>query len=341
MIATKDLLRALSTVRPVVDAKSSIPILSHALLRAVRGELSATATDLTTILIDRCAFDGPDLAVAVPVKDLIARVKAMPGPTVGLEVKGRTLTITSGTARAVVEGLPADDFPSIPTPDGKALDLGPLGALAKRIAHAMSQDSTRPHVHGALLEVGSGRVTLTATDGHRLAQASAPAGDGWCKAILPFAAVRALARFKGSVSAYAGPKFGHFASGTTTVACKFTDAKFPPYDQVIPTSSGRVVRGDIRAALASVPPNDVNRKTGAGGGIELRVAPGIVRIVSNYGSADAAVDYAGPEFRIGVNHLYLTDALVDGAELRFGDTDLDPIRIDAPDYLAVVMPMRM
>lgn len=335
MMQRKDLLRILSAVRPVVDAKSSaLPILSHVLLRAVRGELSATATDLTTILIDRCAFDGPDLAVVVPAKDLIARVRAMPGPTIGLEVSGRVLTITSGNARAVVEGLPAEDFPSIPKADGKTLDLEQLGALAKRIAHAMSGDFTRPHVHGALLEVGSGRVTLTATDGHRLAQASAPAGDGWCKAILPFAAVRALARVKGLVGAVVGPTFGHFACGLTGVACKFTDATFPPYDQTIPTSSGRVVRGDIRAALASVPPNDR-------GGVELRVAPGVVRIASNYGSVDAAVDYGGPEFRIGVNHRYLTEALVADAELRFGDTDLDPIRIDAPDYLAVVMPMRL
>lgn len=128
------------------------------------------------------------------------------------------------------------------------------------VKRTISKDETRPHLAGAMIELGEAGLTAVTTDGHRLskyqagwvsAQAmgdNAPAWSGLVGALIASgdveAILRALPRAKRDLTGL----FCHVAileteatfriargeqTGTTIVA-RIVDAKFPPYDQVIP-----------------------------------------------------------------------------------------------------------
>src|ERR1700755_933943 len=82
VIPKKDLLRLVARCQGVADKKSAMPALANVLLSAEGNTLRVAATDLylsvsgqTTAEVNRAG------SVAVPARDLLERVKAMPeGP---------------------------------------------------------------------------------------------------------------------------------------------------------------------------------------------------------------------------------------------------------------------
>ena len=77
----------------------------------------------------------------------------------------------------------ADDFPELPTEiDGTEIafadgeenlpDSNALNEMISKTIFAVSRDETRPVLNGVLWQIGEGRMTMVATDGHRLVKYS-------------------------------------------------------------------------------------------------------------------------------------------------------------------------
>ena len=375
ILAKKDLLRLFGRTQGVADKKSTMPILSNVLIQAeTGGVLRASATDLFMAVTAHATGEVVRAgALAVPAKDLIERVKAMPeGPVQITATEGSTAQIKAVGARREfrLRGMPGEDFPALPKPDAKAnanqISPATLAELIAKTHFSISTDETRPHLNSALLEWDGDVVRMVTTDGHRLSKHEMPA-DGGQKAsfslLIPLKGITELRRLCDEAKADKGDKEGStlkllrggpnvfFVRDDTTLAIKLVDAQFPPYQQVIPQKTESKVRVS-RAALTDVLRAMSIAASERTGSVKLSLSKGTMRVTSeNPDSGDAfdelPVEYGGADMTIGFNVRYILDVLaaLDEEDVLVGlSGELDPVVVEpASDrkFLAIVMPMRI
>jgi DNA polymerase-3 subunit beta len=361
-VAKKDLLRFVARAQAIADKKSTMPVLSNVLLEtAGKGGLSVSATDLYLSIAGSVPAEVKKAgSVAVPARDLLERVKAMPDGPLQLVSEGgggATVLRGAGTARRyTLRSQAAAEFPKLPRPADNAprFELGAdvLAALIGHTQFSISPDDTRPNLNSALFEWQGDRVRMVTTDGHRLSKAelTVKAGAGDATLLLPLKAVVELRRMAEEAGAEAGKEGGKdgatarpvaltasgpnafFEVGGALFGVKLVDAQFPSYQQVIPQQSersARVPRLAFSDALRAVSLAASERT----GGVKLTLSKGLMRITSESpesgdGLDELPIDYAGKDVTIGFNARYFLDvlgALDDEEEVVLGFSgELDP-----------------
>lgn len=379
-VAKKDLLKLVARMQGVAERKSTMPVLANVLL-AVDGPnaLRLAATDLYLSLLGRMPAEvAKPGSVAVSAKDLFERVKMMPdGPIVIATQDNATTTLkASGSARRyTLRGMPGDDFPPLPQPaEGSptlALDVDVLSELIQKTHFSVSTDETRAHLNSALFEWDGEVVRMVTTDGHRLSKVDVKVSGRQASAtmLIPLKAIQELRRLCDEMLAEGGgaekkPELlitqsgssAFFQGAGTTFSVKLVDAQFPPYAQVIPQSSDKVVRAPRTAfadALRAVSVAASERT----GGVKLSLTKGSMRITSESpesgdGFDEIPVEYGGPNMSIGFNAKYFLDVLaaINDEEVAIGlSGELDPAVLRPAgatttsdrQFLAVIMPMRI
>lgn len=383
-VAKKDLLKIVARMQGVAERKSTMPVLANVLLALDGNTLRLAATDLYLSLMGRVPADiAKPGSVAVSAKDLFERVKMMPdGPVVISSQDNATTTIkASGTARRyTLRGMPGDDFPPLPQPaEGSptlAIDVEVLSELIAKTHFSISTDETRAHLNSALFEWEGDVVRMVTTDGHRLSKVDVKVAGRQASAtmLIPLKAIHELRRLcdemisegvpAGSDGEKKKPELlitqsgasAFFQGGGTTFSVKLVDAQFPPYSQVIPQTSERVVRAP-RTALADALKAVSVAASERTGGVKLSLSNGSMRITSESpesgdGFDEIPVEFSGPNMSIGFNAKYFLDVLaaINDEEVSIGlSGELDPAVLrpagasTSPDrqFLSVVMPMRI
>jgi DNA polymerase III subunit beta len=247
-IETELLTRALAVVSKAIDRKASIPALSHVLVKSADLALELTGTDLelaTTIRVPLLAAPGR-FAFVAPAAALEGIAKKIKAERISIDPADHEITIRGGRARFVLPTLPVDDFPDFEQPSAEAarfaLEPHLVAGLLEAVSFAIARDSTRFYLQGVFLALEGAELVAVATDGHRLARASAAAPEGlqdMPAVILPRTFVDELARLAKAASlpiALAISRSRVSAStAATTVASKVIDGTFPDYRRVVPT----------------------------------------------------------------------------------------------------------
>jgi len=375
--AKKDLLKLVNRMQAVAEKKSTMQVLSNVLLAAEgNGQLRLAATDLYLGLLGRIeASIAKPGSVAVPAKDLFERIKNMPdGPIViATQDNGQTTLKAQGTARRyTLRGVPGEDFPPLPQPQegspSYSLDVLALKELMDKTHFSISTDETRAHLNSALFEWDGETVRMVTTDGHRLSkmEVKVPGKQASTSMLIPLKAINELRRLcdealaesgdKATISIVESGSSAFFQTGGITFSVKLVEAKFPPYSQVIPQNTDKIVRSPrsgLQDALRAVSIASSERTFG----VKLSVQKGTMRITSESpesgeGFDELPVDYTGPNLSIGFNAKYFLDVLAaltdDEVELALSG-ELDPAVVrpstatkkEGRDFLAVVMPMRI
>jgi len=168
----ENLNKGLSLVSRLVTSKAQLPVLNNILLVTDKGRLKLSATNLETgINYWLGAKIEKEGAISVPAKTLTEFVSLLPLEKVQLEVKESTLSIVSGSYSANLVGLPASEFPIIPTLKEEKTFSFSSENLLKGISQtifAASQDEGRPVLTGVLFQIKDDHLVLVATDGYRL-----------------------------------------------------------------------------------------------------------------------------------------------------------------------------
>lgn len=381
VIAKKDLERLVGRCQGVADKRSAMPALSNVLLAAEGNTLHVSATDMFLSVSGHVAAEVTTSgSIAVPARDLLERIKHMPDGRVQIATgqgASTTLKAVGSPRRYTLLGIPGTDFPALPKPEVGAatlsLPVDLLRTLIGRTHFSISPDETRAHVNSALFEWSGDRVRMVTTDGHRLSKMEAvvEGSNATATMLIPLKAVHELRRLcdeARSASAgggddtkdpviqisQSGPN-AFFEIAGTRFSVKLVDAQFPPYSQVIPRSSERIIRAprkQLADALDAVRLAASDRT----GGVKVSTAAGLLRITSESpesgnGFDELPVDYQGTEVTIGFNAKYFLDVLgaLEGEdEVLLGISgELDPATVrpasESPlsDYVAVVMPMRI
>ncbi|MEM1415369.1 MAG: DNA polymerase III subunit beta [Myxococcota bacterium] len=373
-IQKRELFRGLQRTHGVADRKSSMPILSNVLLTTESNDvLRLAATDLYLGVTSTVAASvNQPGSIAVAARTLYDIVRALPEGEITLEVgQNQAVAIRSGRIRYSIPGLPGEDFPPLPNPDG--VDMTGLGAAALHelialTSYSMSTDDTRPHLAGTLFEGEGEMLRMVTTDGHRLSKAEAKAAEGAAlafKMLVPHKGIGELKKLLDDLKSAKTPdgpvkvEVGTDAAGNAffrspdvQLSVKLADEQFPPYSKVIPQQQDKRVVADRGRLVDSL--KRISLVTSdKSGGVTLQIEDGLVRIKSQSsdvgeGIEEVEVDYAGEGVAIGFNAKYLLDALgalpQDEVALELSGT-LDPGVVkpvgEGADFVGVIMPMRI
>src|SRR5580765_6351982 len=182
-VAKADLQKELQLCQGVVEKRSTIPILSNVLLKAADGRLQIAATDLDVTILSSCAAKVTTAGgVTIEAKRLFDIVRSMPDEEVRVQMQeNNQMLIESGTAKFRLLGLPAEDYPTLPTvtaSESYTIPLDELKTMVAKVRFAITHEETRFQLNGALLKVQPTKMEMVATDGHRMALINFPQGNG-------------------------------------------------------------------------------------------------------------------------------------------------------------------
>ena len=361
-ISRDALLKPLNLVAGVVERRQTLPILSNVLLSLEGGQLALTGTDLEVELVGRVSVSGAsvDGEITVPARKLVDICKSLPdGSEIEFSLEAGKATVKAGRSRFTLSTLPASEFPSVEeTPGELSLEMpqASVKRLIERTAFAMAQQDVRYYLNGMLLEIRSGRLSMVATDGHRLALCTAAesvdAGDA--AVIIPRKGVLELARLlegEESIRLVIGSNHVRAVNTQYTFTSKLVDGKFPEYERVLPKSPDKSVVGD-RLALKQAFTRTAILSNEKYRGVRLKLSNDTLEITANNPEQEQAeemvsVDYQGAELEVGFNVSYLLDVLsvLNGSQVRLSLADSASSALleeaEAGDSLYVVMPMRL
>lgn len=357
-----ELLNELVPMQGIVERRTTIPVLSHLLLRAVDDRLELAATDLEVSLTSSCEGEvAEEGAIAIQAKKLLEIVRASEGEEVTLRIDQEgTLTILAGKSQFKMRGLPAEDFPTLPSiaqEEPTVVPFATFKGMVGKIFFAISSEESRFQLSGALMKPGGGALALVATDGHRLALVeSEVAGLAETDGVLvPRKALQELQRFESPLDLEFRQSEHHlsFTVGARQLICRILEGTFPDYERVIATDNDKLLVID-RKHLAGVV-HRVSLLTGdRSRAIRLEVQSGqLVFSATNPDLGEAteevACDYEGEDLQIGVNPDYLVQFLnaaeTDQVRLELKDENSQCVAypVDGQDkrYVCVIMPIRL
>jgi len=358
------LLPALMRGTGVVERRQTLPILGNFYLSAGEaGVVELVGTDLELEIRTRfsATVKGPG-TLTLPARKITDICRALPdGADVRIKAEGDKVVVSSGRGRYTLSTLPADGFPLMQQEvDGTCLELqqGQLRKLLEKTAFAMAQHDVRYYLNGLLLEVGPGRLTAVATDGHRLAKVEIDCENDvteTSQVILPAKTVAEVKRLLVGSDDPARIRLSErtieLQMGEAQVTSKLIDGRYPEYDRVIPRSPERLAVAD-RSALRQALTRTAILSNEKYKGVRVTFDAGLLRLQAHNPEQDEAeeeleLDYSGEATTIGFNVSYVMDILnaLDKEEVEIAFTDGNSSALwsnkGVDNEVYVVMPMRL
>lgn len=373
-VSQENLHRALGLVSRAVATKTTMPVLNNVLLATEDGKLRVAATNLELAITVRigCTVEGEG-AVTIPAKSLTEWVNTLPNDTVTLATDARlALTLQSGRNRSTIRGIDAEDFPITPSVgDGvgptAVVDATYFREMIGHVAFAAATDESRPVLTGIHLRMEGGTITLSATDGFRLAirdgELAQPVAET-TSIIVPARAMNELARVLGDaeepVELTVTPNRNQLLvrAGSIEFATRLIDGTFPEVRQLLPkqyTTRTVVSREGFagamrRASIFAREANDVVKIQVTRGDEEfspgtMQVSANAAEVGDNMSDVDASIE--GPGGVIAFNVRYVGDVLgalrtAQVAVEMQGPNNAGVLRpVGTADAVYVIMPMHL
>jgi DNA polymerase-3 subunit beta len=363
------LLRALGHVQSVVERRNTIPILSNVMLKAEKGKLALSATDMDIEIVERTdaavSREGAATAPAHTLYDIVRKLRE--GAQVELEATGDrgSLTLRSGRSTFTLACLPPEDYPLMTggdLPHSFSLTATELKALIDRTRFAISTEETRYYLNGIYLHATKSNevavMRAVATDGHRLARVEIMMPDGaggMPGVIVPRKTVQEVRKLleetEEDVQVGLSDTKIRFQLGAGILTSKLIDGTFPDYDRVIPTGNDKILEVDCKAFAEAVD-RVATISTEKSRAVKLTIERGALTLSAvspENGSASEEIEvrYGSTPIEIGFNSRYLLDIAEqiegEGAQFSMADAGSPTIVRDASDgsALYVLMPMRV
>ncbi len=372
-ITRENLQQGLASVGASIPTRTTLPVLSNILVEADASGVRMSGTDLDIAVSLQVPADVEEEgALTVPAKKLQELARELPEHPVKVVTKGDRLELTCGKASFKLNGMPRDEFPTFPSVNFAQSWKVPgrmLQSLIKQTSFAVSTEESRPILNGVLWQLGENDMRMVATNGHRLARMTVSAhgpGSPRVDLIVPPKALAQVDRLFGSDedievarSDGSGGQGGNhlgFQRGGTQVFTRLIEGPYPNYEQVIPKDNDRIAIASKNALtqalrrMAVVASEQTHR-------VRLAFTTSMVRLsveTPDLGEAqdEIEVEYNGEPLEIGFNANYLLEVLkyipTDEVKLSFKAPEraatLEPVAPagqQAPDYLCLVMPLRL
>lgn len=358
-VTQENLNRALNSVSRVANSRGTLPILANVLIKTSNNRLSLSATNLdigiTHFIGAKVKEEG---SITVPARLMQDFVNSLPDGVIELDLQETKLHVNTDQYKSVVNGIVADDFPSMPAiKSGKSIEVGAVEfkKALQQVVFAASNDETRPILTGILIQTNNGKLVMAATDSYRLAEKQISDTKEEVHLLVPASAMQDLLRVLSdndeTIKITHNEQQALFQVGDIELTTRLIDGKYPDYRKLIPTkfsTKAGLKRADLinvtkvsslfaRESAGSVT-IEVDEETN-----KLSIRSVASQLGENTATADAKVKGSGS---ITLNSRYLLDALnaLSSEEVIFGfNGKLEPTLIYDPgakDYNHIVMPLK-
>ncbi|MBI5411550.1 DNA polymerase III subunit beta [Candidatus Peregrinibacteria bacterium] len=361
----KNLANALSITNQAVDLNNTLPVLNNVYLKAEGQKLYLSATNLEIAISFWIEADVKNEGeITIPSKLFTSYINYLKGDApIDLKIEGGdALSITTPTSKTKIKGIPASEFPQIPTIEREAgfkVSIEDLGRAINQVAFAASLNTTRPILSGVYFGLIKNQIELVATDSYRLAEKQLKATDitGNFSCIVPvktihqLGAIIPLSKRESEVEVVVSKNQVMFVFGEVKIISRLIDGQFPNYKQIIPKSTktqAHFKTSELALVLKRINlfAKENNNK------IVFHLDPEAVTITTDttqYGEEEDVfrVKVAGEKNEVALNSQYVLDALsniasdevVFGVEGKANPATLQPFGDDSYHY--IIMPLKM
>lgn len=370
-ISREHLSQELYKLQGVVSQRSTLAILSNALLEAEGNTLTLHATDLDIAVSTscECAVDEPG-RVTLQAKSLFDIIKNLEHDEITLETEdNHWAKLKAGSVNCRIVGTHPDDFPQIL--DSADIEMYPIGTetlleMIDKTIFSVSTDDARPNLTGAFFKVTDDNTLLmVSTDGHRLSKIECQPDEFEASGSTPkqlrdgiIIPRKGLSELKRTVDAKGAElSFGLkdnniiFKHGPMSLSVRLIDGSFPDFTQVLPKESDnkaildkdQLVQSLKFVSLFASPKTHNVRLSLSEDALELYATDPD----KGEGLKSVPAQYSGPAVKAGYNFRYLLEVLnvLDGDEVSIEIIDtLSPTLVrdtSRDESLFVVMPMRL
>ena len=366
-IQREKLIDPLKQMVGVSEKKQTMPILGNVLLRSGGGLLLLVASDLEVEVSTSISHETEDkVDTTLPARKLLDILKSLPGSDlVKIEVNETKAVIKSGKSKFTLATLPGPQFPykeeinefkfTVSAPD--------LDGLIGQTGFSMATQDARHFLNGMFLEVSKNKLTVVATDGHRLSMSSAETKNPTDEPVSCIIPRKCITEIKRILTTFKDNKENMVEFMVTdreiiikidgfTIKSKLIEGNYPDYKKVFPESLPHkltVNKQDLKSALQrmSILSNEQFK------GVKLTLNKTDITLSTNNPSLEEGEDsipceYSGENFDIGFNLSYLLEVIdvisSDNIEIQLNNADsgcLISSNDEASMNKYIIMPMRV
>lgn len=245
-ILQQDFWPALQASARSCGVRSQLPVLGNILIQAQQNRLKLSATNLEIGVVKSLTADVEEEGeITIPAKTLTEIISNLGGEKINFSSLGEQLQISTGTFSSVLNGIAANEFPTIPLAGNEAISVDPkvLTSSLPQVTFAAAVDDGRPILTGVLLEIKDKKLQLVATDGYRLAHKTvAVEQEVYFKALVPRRTLEEILRLvseeevdKVHISTSDDHNQMIFQFGQTQLSSRLIEGQFPAWEKIIPT----------------------------------------------------------------------------------------------------------
>jgi len=249
--------KAIFNSERIVSKQSTLPILNNILFETEKGGLKFSATNLEIgVSVQVGAKIEKEGKITIPAKLISNFVNNLPqGENITLEVVEQNLKIKSGSAKATIKGLSADDFPLLPKKSTNFILNIPslkLKNIISKVVTCVAFNETRQELTGVNLILKEKEILFAATDSFRLIESKLELAEENIKEdyqiflskrnnlIIPANTLVELARIISTdtesnvkIAFEEGQAF--FEIDGTSIVSRLINGKYPEYKHIMPS----------------------------------------------------------------------------------------------------------
>ena len=266
VVSSSELLGPLQAVSRVISAKNSVSILENFLFQLSGHILTITASDLETtvqasVTVSEVTEEG---AIAIPARLLTDSLKEFAEQPLDfvLNRENMLIDISWEKGKFQLPGIPADDYPELPSLDPNQTFLGIPGPILlegiNRSIYATAEEELRPVMNGILFDMGAEGTTLVASDAHKLVcyHRSDVKASQESRFILPKKPASIIKNLLPKVTEDIRVNFDNknaiFMFPQYRLVCRLVEGMYPAYRSVMPVNNPNVATVDRVELLNSV-----------------------------------------------------------------------------------------
>lgn len=359
---TKELSDALVNIQHAVSSKSSLPVLEGILLRASDGTLSLFSYDLEIGMTTTVAASvGEPGEIVLNARLFTEMTRRLPTENVDISSDEKLLTtIRSGVSEFTILGIPASEFPEMPSLNdgvGTTLPQEVLLSMIRQTRFAISSDDSKPVYMGSRFEFEKDHFRVISIDGNRLAIRTEPvSGATEINFVVPGKTLTELSKLLNPESeedarVSIGKRHILFEINGYSIISRLLEGDFLDFRSVVGKQFGTTVRVNVQAFLESVERASLLISDKLKSPLRCIFQKDVIKIICNTSIGKAydeiPCSLEGPDVEIGFNNRYLIDALrsceCDEVRVELNGA-LSPMKICPPEgenFLFLVLPVRL
>jgi len=329
--------KAIFNSERMVSKQNTLPILNNILFETDLGGLKLSATNLEIgVSVQIGAKIENEGKITIPAKLISNFVNNLPrGENVSMEVVDQNLKIQSGTAKAIIKGLSAEDFPLLPKKSTEFILNIPslkLKNIISKVITCVAINETRQELTGINLIFTEKEILFASTDSFRLVEdklelgvenISAGYADFISKKstlIIPATTFIELSRIISSdteqdvqIAIEEGQIFIEIDG--THIVSRLINGKYPEYKHIMPTEFKTRIVGEKSLIQGAIKMSSIfaNGKTNE---MVLKIDADTEKtliearsVETGENSSEIVVDITGPSQEIIFNSKYLLDGV--------------------------------